>query len=464
MRLLRALLTPALIALPATAPAWAAEAELPVTPVGLAAAPQCADGSCRVKVTSEQMLRAAEAAVAARDFAAAIPLVEALASVPEYATQQRFLDGFIAVETGNLERGAAQFRAILADNPRQTRVRLELARTLTLMGKEAAADYHYRLAEDDPDLPDEVSRTVRGVRSILRDRRPWRFSFDVGLAPDSNINSATAAETVTVNFGPIQLPLELDEQARRRSGIGQTGSYSAGLRLRTEGPLSLLVESDGRFTNYEEEFADDFYVSLAAGPEVMLGKEATVSLLATGERRWYGGRLASADHGARLGGQMLLGRGQRIGAAIDVRHSASGISDSYSGWLVGGNITYERVIARSFVASASLFARKDILESPAFANSSGGIAAGVGGELPLGLNAGLSGSFSIARYDAAQPIYSNERREDTRYSGRAYLGMRSVRLLGFSPSIDYVFTRTDSNYTLYQAERHRFSFKLARYF
>ena len=93
-----------------------------------------------------------------------------------------------------------------------------------------------------------------------------------------------------------------------------------------------------------------------------------------------------------------------------------------------------------------------------------GANAGIGGELPHGLNGGLSAGLSRAVFDAAIPGLFPEPRKDWRINGRAYLGLRSVRVLGFSPSVTYNFTRNASNIGLYDTTRHRFQFELARYF
>ena len=173
-----------------------------------------ATSSCKLQFTGEQVLAAAEKAIAARDFENAMPLVQALGLAPEYKLQHRFLTGFIAAETGNLALAEETFRKILNEDPLQTRVRLELARVMLLSGKEGAANYHFRLAQQDEDLPEEIRKTVSGIRGILRNNRAWNLNFDVGIAPDTNINSATSAESVNVNFGPFQLPLTLGVRLR----------------------------------------------------------------------------------------------------------------------------------------------------------------------------------------------------------------------------------------------------------
>ena len=110
--------------------------------------------------------------------------------------------------------------------PRLLRVRLELARTLFMAKKDEQADYQFRLAAaEHPSAL--VARNIIRFREAIRARRAWRFSFDVGFAPDSNINSATDKETVDI-YG---LPFRLDSAGRARSGTGMFVGGDASIRL-----------------------------------------------------------------------------------------------------------------------------------------------------------------------------------------------------------------------------------------
>lgn len=450
--------------------AASAEVALPLVADGAAEVaavtrPVCDEaGQCHVRVTPQQLLSKAESLIHARQYQAALPLVEALRQVPELQMQHRFLAGYIAIETGDVKGAIRQFRSILDENPGQTRVRLELARAYLMTGKEASADYHFRLAQNDENLPDEIARTIRNTRSILRDQRIWRFSFDFGFAPDTNINGATNAETIDINFGPIKLPLQLDENARERSGIGQSAGFSGGIRAKVDDRLALLFDADSKIINYKGKSADDIVVQIAAGPELRIARYSSISLQAVGLQRWYGGRLATREYGGRFGYQQALSEGQRVGIELDVRRTESEISSAYSGWQLGANATYEQLVGKSLIASASVFARRDLLNADAYSSFNYGVNLGIGGELPLGLNAGVSASISRSEFDAPLLLYSTENRQDWRGFARAYLGSRKVKFLGFSPSIDYNYSRVDSNYSLYEMTRHRVNFKFARYF
>ena len=462
--------TVASFVLGATASGASAETTLPLASDAAAdgaavTQPVCdASGQCHLRVTPRQLLAKAESLIQAKQYQAALPLVEALGQAPDLRMQQQFLAGYIAIETGDVKGAIRKFRSILDANPGQTRVRLELARAYLLSGKEASADYHFRLAQNDENLPDEIARTIRNTRSILRDQRIWRFSFDFGFAPDTNINGATNAETIDINFGPIKLPLELDENARERSGVGQTAGFSGGIRVKVDDRLALLFDADSKIINYKGRSADDIVVQVAAGPELRIARYSSISLQAVGLQRWYGGRLATREYGGRFGYQQALSEGQRVGIELDARRTESEISNAYSGWQLGANATYEQLVGKSLIASASIFVRRDLLNADGYSSFNYGVNLGIGGELPLGLNAGLSASISRSEFDAPLLLYSTESRQDWRGFARAYVGSRKVKFLGFSPSIDYVYSRVDSNYSLYEMSRHRVNFKFARYF
>lgn len=429
-----------------------------------AADPACAGGECTYRVTPRQLLAKAEQLVLSRDFAAVAPLLEAMEKAPELDLQRRFLVGYVAVETGDTETAIANFRSILNEDPGQTRVRLELARALLIQGKEAAADHHFRLAQQDQDLPEEVARTIRSARGVLRTRRTWNFSFDVGIAPDTNINNATSAESIDVRWGQSTVPLELDDEARQRSGVGQTAGFSGGARVKLGYDMSLLIDADGQLTNYGGTRYDDFWGQIAVGPEFKLGEGETFSLQAVGQQRWYGGDVATRQYGLKAAYQKLLDEGQRIGVQIDARRTESGFNPAYDGWQVGAYATYERVVRRAMIASATAYVRRDLLEADAYSSTSYGIDLGIGGELPMGINAGLSGGVGRASFDAPLLLFSDEERRDWLFNARAYVGLRSVKLLGFSPSATYTYGRIATNYELYRNDRHRIRFNLARYF
>ncbi len=417
-----------------------------------------------MQLTPAQLLAMTEKMISDKQYAEARPLIAALRIAPGMALQARFLEGMIALETGDAKTATHEFREILVQEPGLTRVRLELARALIVSGDLSAADYHLKLAENDGELPPDIARQVRLARNVIRSQRKWQFGFDLGIAPDTNINSATSAETVEANLGPTRLALPLDPSAQAKSGTGITASMFGSLRLPVAKRAALAIDFDAGMVNYDGKQYDDYTVQLAAGPELRTDKETSLTLQGVGLMRWYGGMVSARQAGVKLGLQHEIGKSQRIGLQLDVRHSDSDYGLGYTGWQISGSATYEKVIGKSAIASVSLYRRRDLMELESYASATTGLSLGIGAELPLGINAGLSGGVARSTYDAPQLFFSTEARKDWRYNARAYAGFRKIRVLGFSPSVEYQFQKTDTNYTLYQSTRHRVQFKLARYF
>lgn len=427
-------------------------------------APRCEAGACTYRVNAQQLLGSAEKLVLEHRFSEAGPLLAALENAPQFAMERDFLLGYTAMETGKTDEAIRLFRRILAKHPEQTRVRLELGRALMQKGKALSADHHFRLAEQDKGLPAEVLDYVRASRTTLRSTKSWSFTTDFGIAPDSNINNATNADSVNVKFGPFDLPMTLDADARRKSGTGQFASFSGSGRFGLSGETRMLVDLDTSITNYKGVGQDDANVQLAAGPEFDLGADTTMSVQALGAHRWYGGKRANHAFGMRSTLQHLLSPGQRLGLTIDGRKTLSGFNQAYSGWQFGAYASYERVLARSLIASATLFARRDSLQGKPYASTETGANLSLGGELPLGLTAGISAGVSRAWFDSPLLAFSAKSRRDWRLNGRVTMGLRTVRVLGFSPSVSYGYSDNRSSLTLYDAERSRLRFALARYF
>jgi outer membrane protein len=424
----------------------------------------CSNGVCTLRMTAPQLLSAAEHAVLAKRYDEARPMLAALAHAPELTMERHFLQGYVAAQTNELKTAESEFRAVLRDRPDMTRARLELAQVLMRQGKEAAADHHFRLAEEAADLPPEIEKTIRQARGIIRSRRNWTFNLDFAFVPDSNINNATDARTIDLDFGAGPQSATLNPDARAKSAVGQQVSANGSVRLRLKDGLAMVIDGNGQFTNYRGSDADDISALLAAGPELTMKNGGHVAIQALGYSRWYSGKVAQQGAGARFTYQQNLDRGQRIGTQVEVRQINSHFSSQYDGMSYAGYLSYERVMHKSLIGSATLFARTEDLKSAGYSSKEFGANLGIGGELPKGINAGLSFGISRALFDEPVFILGPDPRRDWRMNGRAYVGLRSVRVLGFSPSVTYTFSKTDSNIRLYDATRHRVAFSLARYF
>ena len=224
-------------------------------------------------------------------------------SLAQGDSQRDFLDGMISYSAKDYRRAEAMFRRILDREPRLVRVRLELARALYMEKKDEQADYHFSLAAAEHPSP-QVMRNIANFRDAIRARRSWRFNFDFGFAPDSNINSATDKESVDI-YG---LPFRLDPDARARSGTGRFVGGDASIRLNRFGQIPIYIGGYGRWVRYDDHRFDDAYAGLEAGPEFAVAG-GHLRTMATGLMRWYGKRPLVSSVGARVEFEKLVGDG-----------------------------------------------------------------------------------------------------------------------------------------------------------
>lgn len=425
---------------------------------------QCVAETCKVRMTPEALFGEVETLILAKRYDEAEPMLAALSTIPGFKFESRFLSGQLAAHRGDHKTAANLYMAILADDPAQTRVRLELAREMIALGKPQSADKQFRIAQQSQDIPTDVARTIRSVRDVIRSRRAWRLDIDFGIAPDSNINNATSVDTVNVQWGGGQLPMTLSPDAKARSGVGQTASISGGVRLPVAQKVAALIDLDASGTNYAGTSYDELQSQMAAGAEYRVSRNVSISAQAVGSQRWYGGRLISRQIGIKAGYQARLSNTQQIGIQIDSRKTDSLFDGSYDGWQSAIYATYERAVSKSLVASGGMFVRRDALVERAYSSKEAGVIAGFGGELPHGITFGVSGTASRAIYDAPMLLFSDDPRKDWRFSARATLGNRSIRLWGFSPQISASYSRTNSTLPYFRNDRLRVRFAVARYF
>ncbi len=289
---------------------------------------KCEEGKCKVEMTAQQLLSRAEALVNEKRFGEAAPLLAALENAPEFRMETQFLTGFSAAETGDLDGAIKSFRAALVKHPEQTRIRLELARALMLKGKNGSAEHHFRLAAQDKSLPEDILRTINASRGILRGQKAWSFNVDFGLAPDTNITNGTNAATVDANFGGLSIPFTLSDEARQKSGTGQTFGLSGSARLKLGGDTRLAIDADTTGVNYKGKRFDDFNGQLSVGPAFKLSERATLTVQGLANQRYYGGQRAVTGLGGRTSFQLNIDDGQRIGLSLDARRQMSGFSNS----------------------------------------------------------------------------------------------------------------------------------------
>jgi tetratricopeptide (TPR) repeat protein len=402
---------------------------------------------------------AARLAISLGDLKAAEDILVIALNADPSSTDALFLMGEVESREGSYDKAVPYYRRILVDHPGLVRVRLDLARALYETHDDEAAEYHFRLALADPDLPQSVIDNVYRYLAAIRQRKRYTFFFELGVAPDTNINAAPALDQVTL-FG---LPFTLSEPAKQKSGVGivvnTNGEYltplAPDIRLRTGASL-YRAEYPG------SDAFDDMQLRLDAGPQFLFNR-SDVSVLAVLGKRWFGNDPYNEGHGGRIEASRLLTDNLRLEGYIE------GLDLSYHTQTFLDGFTVNGVLFSTYGLSSSSFVRlitgagTERTQSPAFSNFSLRLGTAYQQDFPYGLTAYLEPDVTVTQYDATNVLFGM-RRHDTTVSARLALNKRDWQVLGFSPVFSYTFTRNYSNIDFFGFTRHQLELGMTRDF
>jgi len=242
--------------------AAASPAPIRVTPVRRAAH--------SVLLTAQEMLKLAEQRESVGDLEVVADLYKALESNPnsDIRAEARFRHAKLLLNAKRNEEAAALLRRLLDEKPAATMARLELAHALQLLGDSDGALRQLRAAQAGG-LPLAVARLVQRYSDALRSQRPFGASFELAIAPDSNISSATRSDTLGTVFGDF----DIDQDSKEHSGTGLalSGQVYRRIGFGSSGH-DLLVRAGGFGNLYRHSRFDDVALDLAACPELRIGR------------------------------------------------------------------------------------------------------------------------------------------------------------------------------------------------
>jgi len=371
--------------------------------------------------------------------------------------ERDFLDGMLALTRQDYRRAEVVFRTILQGDPSLVRVRLELARTLFLEKKDEEADYHFKLAIAARPAPAVMANVAR-FREAIRARRAWRFNIDLGIAPDSNINSATNAEQVEI----LGLPFELSPDSRAESSTGIIVGADASIRLHRDSKIPIYLGAYGRIVRYPDHDFDDYYIGSEAGPEFRLSG-GRLRVGGTGLQRWYGGKPLVSSIGGRLNFDKLIGGKLGLEAALAMRRNAYSRRDDVDSLDIEGSIALNKALGKSTLGFAYASIQRSIANDPGQSNWQGRIGLGVLKEIGWGLRPQFSVEIGHQVNDAPLVLFGGTRR-DWRVLANASIYKRDWNVAGFAPSLKVSWTRNFSSLSVYDQRRIRAEFGIAKAF
>ena len=347
-------------------------------------------------------------------------------------------------------------RRLLDEKPDAVPARLQLAQTLQLLGDTNAALRALRAVQASG-LPPAVARLIDRYSAALRAQRPSGASFEIAIAPDSNVNRATRSDTLGTIFGDFQIA----DDGKAKSGTGLSLTGQAFRRLGIGGDTNLLLRASGFANLYRRGRFNDLAADLAVGPEFSFGRDR-LQLELGATQRWFGQKpfLRSARLAETFShplGSRTLVRVSGSTALIDNQ-----LNDLQDGKSYAGQVQVERALTPTAGMAASFSLDRQALKDPGYSTS--------------GWRAGLTGWHDVGRMTLTFGIEIGHLHADERLllfpdprhdrSARLSLGasFRQLQYAGFAPVLRFSVERNRSNIAFYDYRRARTEIEIVRAF
>lgn len=348
-------------------------------------------------------------------------------------------------------------RDILAQRPEFARVRLELAEVLTEAGQIEAANYHLNLLADASETVTDRQRFEQIIAAITPEQ-PLQISGAVTLAPSSNINSGTKAETISI-FGQ---PFNINESSQQKSGTGLRINLNATYTAPVDGPVRPYVALALTNSDYEQTEFDQFVSDLRLGLQFGT-RDKRWSVEALGDRRLQAEEPLDNAFGGRITHRRTLGPKWGVSYEVGSVRRASATDPLATTRTNSADARFTRTLgAGRGLTFGYEFDRVLAYDRPQAGNI--GRAISVGGFMPAG-NFTLGAQLKLGEraYDGPFPGVGEPRWD--RY-GEASLNIQNSRLalFGLSPRLTLIQTVQDSNVAFYEFRRFGADLTLTRGF
>jgi len=368
---------------------------------------------------------------------------------PDYRAEARVRIARLLVAKGDLYGAARWYRRLLDEKPNAAAVRIELAQVLARLGDEQAAAGQLRRAQASPGLPEPVAQGLQRSVAYLRSQAPLSLDVSFGLAPDTNINAATTADSINI-YG---LPFALSQSGRATSGIGAT--YSAQLTARQKlGPAARWITQIGSSGNlYRDDAYDDVSFFASSGPEIT-ARFGSIHPAITLGQRLYGASFLYDYYGESITALIQQGRkGQfTLSGSVQPFHYAAARAQQ-SGVTRTASLAYDRALSPRFTVHGGVSVSRADAQYAGYAltSASGEIAASRDFR-PITLYGRVSYTRGWEGVD--YPPFSTSR-DDKTVEGDAGVIFRRLSFHGLSPQLKATYIRADSPINLFQYRRLR---------
>ena len=346
-----------------------------------------------------------------------------------------------------LDEAIANFHAILVRRPNLVRVHLEIARAFFLKGEDGLARRHFQLVLGG-EPPEPVVANIQRFLNAIRARRRWQAWFGLGIAQDSNVNTASENRTIWLDTPFGRFPFLRSEEATPKSGYGLNiwsgGEYEYPLRER----LRLRVGTNVSVREHRGSDFDSHFASFHVGPQWLVDRRTEISVLGTAQRSWTLGQPETDQLGFRVEAERRLSPRLALFGRGGLRHRNCRDCD----WIDGpvGEVSLNAAwvampILRLGTGAGYSWSGADD-ENRRSAGPRANLTANLA--LPFGFTVGARGSMHWTDFEGSGANYftiDRMPRDDRLRVLSGSIFNRAFTLYGFSPRLTIINEKRDTN-------------------
>lgn len=364
----------------------------------------------------------------------------------ELEIERLYLLAQIATKENKIDKAIDIYYFILEHQPNISNIRFRLAELYLIRKDWIRADYHYRLALADKELPIVIQNRIKQALYYIRQNKNYNFWFNFGITPDNNINNTTSGEQcVMTMFGPMCNTLDDPEK-------------DVGLNITVGGNYEFKLSDNWRFRNealiyslkYQDKKYDDIYLSYVLGLKYVYNK-GDVFFGPTFSKRFLGHKSYNYTTGFMVdtGYDLTKQLNARLYLAYTPTHY-----DDY-GDILDGDVKTARLRMFYALDSSKYLIFKTGYEyektkDKTYTNDRVNLALGFGADIPFGFHIYAEPSVLFTNYKGKRwTVKDYEFKEvkewDITQHYSVSLSNRKVSLWGLMPVLTYSYTDKKSN-------------------
>ena len=374
-----------------------------------------------------------------------------------------YIQGLILRGRKDNKGAVAKFRAALADDPKLSLVRTDLAETLVDMGEDDSAKHHLQLLEAEaPDA--QVASNIRAFIDRIDQNRPLRFNAFMSVAPSTNITNGSSHDTVKV-YDPLTGGMkDAAVTSKHKSGIGAAIGGNVSYNKSLGQNWAVVLAAGGSARIYKDHSFNSFGLSQSFDVRYMQDKSSIgVGLIANESIKNDLSDIPYYAFGPRVSTSVNVSVRDVITATSIFEKRIYRHATAVNGWASFNDLGWTHSLDSATNVSTTIGFNRIKSGFKPYSYKTWYTGLDLYKELPHGITANLGGQVQYSTFDEYNAL-GLKFRKDTRAIASIGLVKRDWNMFGFAPSAEYTFVKNFSNLDIYDYNSHNFDFRLTKDF